>query len=767
MTGAPLPLVVAFVASIPPRAYPQILALKISDLVTVLQNFAATHGGAGAPPPHPEPPPQGAPPGLHQPPLLGPPPGLGAPGPPPGPPAGPPPGPPPGALPGPPPGGGPPPGPPGPPPGPPKPPATPADQTKSAAPPPPYKLQTIAVIKRRSPFTEAPTWQQVTGDADVVLRRFGPRNERILDDTDCWMLIEQRSTIDGKEVADNQYGRVYTRSQPARLVDRIVTYTAPTPDVLNTRVLPAADDEQTKAAAQRTQDWLITRLHWDADKVFNRARMTLWREIAQYMALQGGCGFCLYPDPGHPEHVVCSEFIPQDELYPLGHATLRIFTLPLADARVRYPEIDEQYPVVVGKDGQTVTDEQAVCRIIGWSDLLGLWHAIAWDFDPGGGERADVPLSSQTPKWIKKPEPINYGFCYYQGPFIWNGLAAPPNKRHRKDYQRWVGTGVLTPIRVTADMLNKAASALLYNVIQSLDPPGVVIAPPGTDPDDLDKPDRRPGAVTFWPNGTEWRTLVEDVAQQPAFQQFVQSLLSEVQDAAPPVQAGLGPAESGFDRFQQMEQAGALAVDPIQQTICEMLAKLHRLAAELVLRYGSQAYDDEQNYFDPFTDGGGLPFVQQASATRGQYGELQPEDIERNGVRPGQVVCSYRNLNTTQKMQEAQYLSSLVQDHVISLFEARVQLGIDDPQREEDQIMEELAKHDPTMLKTLAQVALKALDPEAWHLYQQTQLLQAGPGGPGGPPPPPRAPSPPGAPPAPTPTPGAPAPGLPAPMHGA
>jgi hypothetical protein len=630
---------------------------------------------------------------------------------------------------------------------------TPEGQKVKRPTPPKWTLKTIAALKKVSPYgKKPPSWDEVTQDVDTCLRRFAPRDRRIAADTQTYYLMEKGAKLSGAQAVPTAGDRVHTRSQAQRMVDRLASMTEASADRVTIDVDPLADDDQTKQAAQRMADWLRTQRAYDEDAGWIAGKPLLPRVEAQVCLVQGGLGYTIDvdvdPDVDVPDYPLRYTPLPPSELYPLDHATYHIFTVPLHEARRRYPIISKQCPVRKAEDGTRtgVTGEDEPVTVFAGSDKDGLWHWVGWKWAPGATPAARSLTGSDADRWIKKPTAVNCGRCVYQGPFYWGGSAQPALNETSETHEAMVGYGIITPIRRTLEILDKVVSALATNVVKAIDPPLAVIAGPGKRIKDIPLPSTAPGAISFFEEGTEVKPLMFGIASQPDLQQFVNAVVSELNDAMPPVQAGLGPAESGVDRFQQAEQAGALAVDPVINFFQVFYQAVYRHRCELALRFSSQADQPKRQYFTVF------PHYKSAGSDRGFYDELTPDDIERNGARAGQVRVRYDRLSQIEKQAQAARLKDLVGANLKSAWAAMREMGEPDPDREEKRIYEEKIVHSPKMVEALGELTLYQLgNPEALEAYGRTSAATL-PG------PPPGTGSLPG----PTPIAGMPAPQLPA-----
>jgi len=379
-------------------------------------------------------------------------------------------------------------------------------------------------------------------------------------------------------------------------------------------------------------------------------------------------------------------------------------------------------------DGTTDTrSEDEIGTVFAGSDKDSLWHWVGWKGGPTARPETRAMEQAGVDKWIKKPTFVALGRCVYQGPFYWGGSAQPALNETADTHEAMVGYGIITPIRRTLEILDKVVSVLATNVVKAIDPPLAVIAGPGQKAKDIIRPSTLPGATNYFENGTDIKPIMFGIASQPDLQQFVNAVVAELNDAMPPVQSGLGPAASGVDRFQQPEQAGNLAVDPVINFLQTFYEKVDRHRCELALRLSSQADQPKRQYFTVF------PHYKSNGSDRGFYDELTPDDIERNGARPGQIRVRYDRLSQIEKQAQAARLKDLVAANLKSAWAAMREMGEPDPDREQKRIYEEKITHSDRMVKALGELTLYQLgSPEALEAYTAGQAPPPPP--PGGPP---------------------------------
>lgn len=632
---------------------------------------------------------------------------------------------------------------------------------------PPKKRKAPKFALRALPPNEwgaaGPSYARVLTDAYNARRKWLMRDNRIWQDQELYYLTGfdlskgwSQHNLDGTPAALVGGDVVHTRAQPAMLVDRVTSIcTADFGDVdgVDLLVPPWADDDDSRESASAIRDFLFTSRRADEDRWFRRGaagdpRPPLPRQEAGLMALHGGYGFSLrlaLDDAGRPDPECPLEYtlIPLDQLYPLAHATTRQFRMSLDEACLAYPEVDEYYRTTqenLRTDPGTgnVLDPNQRVRIIGWSDREGLWHGIAWELIAGSdtGDRGAKGADLGDGLWIKKPQRVDYGFCYYQV-VIAMGTPAFAMEQDWGRYENFRGAGVLTNMAQTFRLLDMLVSAIATGVLKAQNPPVVQYYNPGTPKSDMKRHNRKLGATNFGFVGERTEPLLYPIAGTPDGQTLLQALVAEVNGLDSPLLQGQGGAQSGFDFFLRHQASGALTIDPLVDALERAYQLVNTLKLELLYRKGSgaQALLDRVPYC-----------ATSVEPLRGTMHTLSAQDIARNGTRN---EVRYKRLTLAEEQQLSAMLANLVQAKLISAERAMRRLGVPDTDRELARILEEAAVSDPQALKAMIGRAIEGGGDDLFaHGWRMAGYLGAqggrgpAPPGPQGTPSPPAIPTP-------------------------
>lgn len=620
-----------------------------------------------------------------------------------------------------------------------------------AKPPTPYEPPDLAEVKSIY-AKKPPTWDRVMRDAHLGRQRWQERDRIIKRQADLYHGKDNRQDLHGNRIDPGSGAGYFQLSRATTIVDRLIGDALPDPETIVVDMRPRADDEETRAAAQACENWLRTldeedATWWAALASQGLIAPPLPRKRIGMLALEGvqGCAFRLQPRDGC--HFVVKEPVNITELFPTGLATTRQSYLTFDAALALYPEIMDHLEAAGYDEANEVTrggvSEQTIVRVVGWSDKDGLWRCIAWDWGQPGSlseEMRGAP-SKDGGQWIVPPTRIDYGFCYYQIGSYWNASPAAPAEGDTR-YAGQAGRGALAAHVHTLEELTKIASALKTNFMQNLHPAWVRKLRDITE----DRPDvqTKINQVNDLYVDESLEPLYINATGTPDGQATMTIIGGELADLSPLVLAGRGSAQSGFDRSLQQDKAGDLHIDQLKACYCADMARFDALTLQLALRKGlgkGKAWKS-------------LSYRQFKGGSRGSEGELTPDDIKRAGVR---VEVRYHEEDLTEELQLNQIHLERLKADVQSLITTRRKLGVDDPDREGELVVEDkIINANPKLQDALSQQALYDLDYDLYVSYMQS--LAPGPG---------QGPQPgmPGTAPAMGPRPGVPAAGLPNPME--
>lgn len=592
-----------------------------------------------------------------------------------------------------------------------------------AKPPEPYELPDLApagsIYEKK-----APTRDRVLRDADTGRRRWQARNDTIARQAAMYHQEDDPRDLNGNPIVPGTGQSYFKLARATTIIDRLIGDAMPTNANL-VKDLPArADDKETRDAAQACENWLRTLDEEDTQwwaSLSSQGVITppLYRKRIGMPALEGTGGVAFRLNPKSKTHFVIKEPVNITELYPLGLATTRQSWLNWDEAVALYPEI-HRHAVDKGYDdaqtsGPCSLAENTRVRVVGWSDKDGLWRCVVWDWADGSGvsqQLRDAPKGSDDDDGFIVKARIDYGFCYYQIGTYWNASPAAPTQS-QTDYATQAGRGALAAHVGTLEELTKVASALKSNFIHNLHPSWVRKT---QHPEEMDGDPIKTGIneVNDLEIGDELLPLYQNATGTPDGQATMQILGGELQDMAAPVLSGGGTAQSGFDRSQMQQAAGNLHLDQLKECYQQDAARFDSLTLQLALRKGlgkGKAWKK-------------LTYRQFKGGAAGTEGALTPDDIKRAGVR---VLVSYHEENLQEELQKNQIHLERLKADVQSLMTTRKKLGVEDPDREGELVVEDkIINANPKLQDALSQRALYGLDYELYADYMQSEA--PGPG---------------------------------------
>jgi hypothetical protein len=780
-TGAPLPVVAAFLVYVVQQAGPQapaalrqFLSLPPEELARDLAAFAASPQGRplveqlaralGAAPPPGQGPPNMPPPG---PPGLGTPPGGGTPPLPPSGPGGPP------GM------GGPPPLPgPGMGPGPPRPPREkrPKKIKKPAAPtwaPPDLPESKWA--------KGGPTHAQILDLAQEGREFYQGLTDAIQEWRDLYLQVEDTTTLAGLQANPYQGQKAMPRAQQRLIAERYVGLTAPSLDRLGLQADPWDDSDAGREAAQVKENFCRYALE-EIERRWNRRgeegdmQPPLDRKVGGLAVVEGGYAWRVMPDmEADPDRTFpwSVEPVPLLELFARPRGTTRQVECSLGEAWT-YPEIQALLPKLGKDEREPLYDDSTKVRLITFSD--DVWWGLALEFQQPGLAEKVRERDGKKEFWVYAPVEHKLGRRIFVFENPWNADPIGPGARDLDPGKRLPARGIYAPIVGQIKFINQLLIAVRAGVFKDLHRPMHLKVDPllraqhpsvfGDSMATIRDQANMPGGLVVTATTEDFKPIIDALAQSPNAQFLLQSAMNDLGDAQPPVLAGRGVAQSGFDRFQANESAGALWVDPLQAYQVRQYERL----LEAILTDLVRLMDGDSPAWTK------LPYKMARSRSKGgpYRTVLTAKDIKRAGPY---VTITYKRLSMTERMQAAQLNMLLVKEHMKSRLSAMDELGIDDTERETARMFAEAALEDPSVIKAAIKASLvqQAADEETderglnmgaifLHAFDEAQEREAQAGQR---PPEPGMPSPTGVPPGPPPPmPGSPAPGLPPTMTG-
>ena len=297
-------------------------------------------------------------------------------------------------------------------------------------------------------------------------------------------------------------------------------------------------------------------------------------------------------------------------------------------------------------------------------------------------------------EFIKDPAPLGY-WPWVIG--ISKGLFthSPLGQMDRSDSARHVGEGYLEALRDVLDDMNHFISILANMPARELNPP-VVLNTESGEPKDIEM---APGSRTILVQGESW----QKIEVGPGMGEFI-PLLSTLQDrinkaSLPSAMFGEGTSlESGF--------MSALLMGAAEDNIWPFLKMLEG--------YHSRRYSKFLEIFEQFWPDSDTGFDYIASAAeesetieKGQRvwgGQLLPQDIHANGTH---LEVHYEDISPQDRVALGHLAALLIEKNVVSMKYGRSKyLNIDDPEKINDEILQERVFLNPKAVDTLTEIAL-------------------------------------------------------------
>jgi hypothetical protein len=584
-------------------------------------------------------------------------------------------------------------GPPPPPPGPPKPKALPKPKEPRVI---PWKPAEIEQVTRRSPWKDKPFTIDEVYDFKERAKKYWQARQAFI--AEQQRIIYRRpifEAADGTPLNPAEGEVMFLRSKPARDFERYCSLAEPTQERIRRQMRPRVRSKKVEAATQKVENMLRDQDRKDELAWLERASLgdpqppKPYKEI-YLAAAQGGLGWCYQwndgPDEDRKRHPYKVVPIAWSELFPVGGlVTLRITRMPLAEARAQEPAIAERYPKKDEK-GRPVDypSDDAMVELIGCGDVWGQWWGLAWDFEAG-------PLKGKKDgrksRWIVEPQEINYGVPYYRV-LLPRATGAPALDDDQDERVRMTAKGVLADRLGDIRMQDQMTSAMATGAIKAIDPPVTLYLSDRRETDDngIIKPpevNRGIGGKTYLLEGEKLEQADSSFTASRDVGNMMGMLGSDDQDASPAVLAGRDAAPSGFARALGSEAAAALYVDPLQRAMMTMREMID--ADRCVLLWRALSGDD--------------PLLTELPVT-GDDGEasLSARDLELAG---NETKVTYRDTNMATRLQLADLFMRLVKEEIVPKSVARDELGFEEPEVLEEQILREQAMQLPPFREML------------------------------------------------------------------
>lgn len=561
--------------------------------------------------------------------------------------------------------------------------------------PPKWKPKPLPKTRFR---TEPPSLSRVLEDERTLTQEFAGRDERIEKDV---AMVHGTYDLDlSEEEGKLVHGEwVHRRADPWVYLQKVVALAAATGDRYKVHVPKRHPDDKYRDAAQFYEDFLRYAREKEEERWFERGttvgdpQMVLPRLEAGRMALEGAIAWKYNVDPEDEELPFEMELVPASQVYPGGHATVRVYKLPLHKARAEFKAIEKAYPIDndgrSGRPNNKRYRETQEIKIIEWADAGGYWHAIAWkDASPYSGVEG-----KEKSGWVQKPQKIGFGFPMFSYVQMGGTFATPMTTQEGARFSYFQGMGVITRIRQTFRLMDIMVSAVATGAIRFVKPPVVRKVAEGRDMMLVPELDWSPEAENFVREGEDVKPLGFEIAQSANGTAFIQALSQELNAAIPPMLMG-NPSQSVGDRLQQAEDANASVIGPIIDALQRAYEMMNRQRGILAYRYSKRSKGEEdfkdREYFDSYQ------FVGTKKRGLTYSGELKPTHLELSGVA-NQVRYDFKTI--TERMQLAQYVTQLTQAHLMENEEALILLGRDDPQSVMKATVQDAAMMEPDVLK--------------------------------------------------------------------
>lgn len=501
--------------------------------------------------------------------------------------------------------------------------------------------------------------------------------------TDFWSLRDVRMDEDlalyrMTKVPEGE-GEVVIRNIPWVLVEKASS--------ILSKQMPSIDavppENRLRGAAQAIEDFL--RYAWE---VWDRRWMQglhgpLLRDMAHFLCLRGWVTVRIAYNADAPAGELPVDLYVCDprQVYPqLGANGLRYvihrYWATVGEVLDEWPEAEK-----VLKE----RDEDQVVEVIAYYD--DWWHYLEVD-----GEE------------VKPPTAHGYGFVPW---IVATGLGAPI-RATTKDQLHWtreVGVSLFHGIRRAYEQLNKVVSQLATEVARVANPPTVYYYDPAR-PDNPQPIKLSAGATNFLYFDRE-RVEVLQVTPNPAnAAPVINALMEDIEKGGlPGVLWGVGSG-SGFALTLQTD-AAMDTLHPLSRVLEQVVEQINQRALELI----RDVHDGPVGYLvrDPLT----------GKLVSGQ--EITPDMISAAGTR---TVVRFRKIAPRDRVQMAQLAALLTDKKLISLETARDEfLGLDNPQRENERVLADLAYLDPEVTReVLVPWALARTDPQLYELWRQAKL---------------------------------------------
>ncbi len=544
---------------------------------------------------------------------------------------------------------------------------------------------------------EGPSAVLVESDAELAERRYATRQEAI----HIWHdVYYQQPNLAAKptDKRKNPYkSEVEVASTQTTLADRAIGLVSPDFERLLFKSKPPADDAISRDATQAKRNAAAT--IWDTlDRRWVRRvsndgliRPSIARVAGSNMTIEGSFPALIDMNPDDKSFPFTFEPLPVHEVFPLGHATLRIFWSTLGELRSMWPkEVNEAYPL--DKGGNTYNEDTRL-KVVGWSDEV--WHGI-WASLPVSRRGRRRRTNEEGPAdgvWLKPMKRHNNGWRVYQHGLPALGSGLTPMGEESEVAGMFGVRGIYAAYVPLFKLQARMLSAVAEGAFKAVRPPyEYTLANPNEDPKPIDDAPGGKG-VTLRPGEKiqPMLTAMMETKSGQALLEFISVMLGEMM---PPVTQGRGQAASGADRFIAQQQAAALHIDPLIRGLEQTLSYYLSLMLEGFYRKtkgtGRWLHSFPIRQFS-------RPADDQGDEQEKTLAVLLPQDIARCGP---EITVKYKRYNLAERMQLGAMLKQMVDAKFMSRMSAMDELDVEDYERENARMLMEAMYEDPDMVKT-------------------------------------------------------------------
>lgn len=408
----------------------------------------------------------------------------------------------------------------------------------------------------------------------------------------------------------------------------------------------------------------------------------LQRDLAHFACLRGWIAARVTYDPEAPQGENPIVLYPVDPRYIYPRLGSRGITAVIHRYRATYHEILDDWPEVRRKIKDPGPNERL--DVIAYYD--DTYHAVIVDNE-----------------WIKKPTEHNYGFLPWAIATTNGAPIRASNLYGKTDTQDWVadvGPSIFHGARHAIRQINRILTQLANSIAESANPALAVYL----NPERREKPEElvlEPGAVNYlW---TDER--VEPIRKSPLpsdVQPVLEILLRDIEQATiPPVLFGAAGADQSGFAIALLSGAAKDATAGVIRALEQIYTDINERALTLLrdLHRGEIGYvvlDRRGNWIGGET--------------------ITSEEIQLVGVK---TKVRFRDITPKDRMQLAQLGIALVKEQLISPETARDEyLGIEDPAREHERVVNSLIYQDEEIVKELlVPLSLYRNDPELFTLW--------------------------------------------------